>query len=1056
MSDDEILQIFYEESKEHLDGIEDDLLALEQQGENADYDLVNSIFRAVHTIKGGCGFFGLEKLSALSHSMENVLDRIRKKEIIADSDIVNVLLKGADMLKIMVDTPEATDGLDIAPVLKSIKSILEGSLSTDEKKSTEETVEIKLPDGRSIFSINKYEFERAKKAEKGGNQIYLIEYDLIHDIEREGKTPWDVIAELLQLAVFIDSKVDVEGIGDLSDDSPMAHSIPFYALIATIIETDLIYDFLGLDESKVHMITETGEIIDIADAPQPETHSFDEMPISHDSSISEEAPPPSIEEPQEEIAPIPTPEPAPQAAAPPPPPKPKPEPQKAPKSQAGKSEPPKAKTTAETGSIRVNVTLLDKLMSLAGELVLARNQLIQSASSKDLSLIDDSSQKVDLITAELQEAIMATRMQAIGIVFHKFNRLVRDLSKEMGKEIELIIEGEDVELDKSILESIGDPLTHLVRNSLDHGIEGPEARESAGKPRQGTLKISAHHEAGHVVITIADDGAGISLSRVKAKALSSGICTHDQLEAMSDKELTKLIFRPGFSTAAQVTDISGRGVGMDVVHTNLTKLNGTIEVDSTENVGTTIKIKLPLTLAIIPSLLLSVGNERFSIPQVNLLELVRVPKAEIENKIEKVGNAMVIRLRDRLLPLVKLSEVIDDSKTVRHLETQVEEIIETTEEEINIAVVMAGNVQYGLIVDNLLDSSEIVVKPLGKHLKKSRAYAGATILGDGRVALILDLMGISDMMQLSEIGEGEKEEIVKKQTKDDDDKDTTDTDRQSLLVVHNAPGEPFGIPLGLVARIEKIKAGEIEDTGGRKAIKYRGGTLPLFRLEEVSMVSPLEESETYVVVVFKAGGREVGLMLSEILDVVETDEKVDDVTYKQTGIMGSTIINERITLLIDLYGVVYTLMPQWMDEHNEEISVSAGMEDGMAPTALIAEDSKFFMSQIKSFMEDSGYNVLTAEDGQIAYDILMENADNVNIVLTDIEMPNMDGFEFTEKVREDSRFDGLPILAVTSIAGAAAEQRGQEVGLDEYLIKLDRDEIIEKCSYYLKNGRHHE
>ncbi len=1016
--DDEILQIFYEEAKEHLDGIEGDLLLVEEQGENLDDDLINNVFRAIHTIKGGCGFFGLTKVSSLSHAMENLLDRIRKKTIIASSEIVNTLLQGADLLSQMINEPEATDEINIEPITDEIQVHLDGGAMTKKEKLESETIkDIKAKDGHIVFQIEKKELEKGE--EKG--QVYLLEYDLIKDVERKNKTPWDIISELMQLCTFIDSKVDIEAIGTLSTASN-PNMIPFYALVSTVIEPDLMADFVELKEEQVHLIVDeskdktesqedSNEIIQ-TDSEEKKSSKEEKLEVTE-----------TIPKPKETIPKIP---------------------------ELVKLEKKEIKTKTDTtdtpkkkneGSIRVNLGLLDKLMSLAGELVLTRNQLLQGTEDNNLELISSSTQQVDFITAELQEAVMATRMQSIGIVFHKFNRVVRDTAKKLGKKIELELEGADVELDKTIIETIGDPLTHLVRNSLDHGIETPDVRVASGKNETGTLKIGAKHEAGHVVIEIIDDGGGIDPDKVKAKAYSMGIATQEELDKMPDKEAIKLIFKPGFSTAEKVTDISGRGVGMDVVVTNLTKLGGTIELNSEVRKGTTITIKLPLTLAIIPSLIISVAEERFAIPQVNLVELVRLSGDELEKRIESVGEAKVMRLRNALLPLIDMRDVLG-------VEPNNEEKI------LNVAVVMAGNIQYGLIVDNLLDSSEIVVKPLGKHLAKCQNYAGATILGDGYVALILDIIGISNSSHLANVDELSNNNDLTKTEELEEQKSINDRDKQSLLIVKNGPEEQFGIPLGLVARIEKIKVSEVEHTGGRNAIKYKGDTLPLFEIEELAHVSKRKESEKIIVVVFKTAGREVGLILSEILDVVETSSHIDDNTYKQSGIMGSVIIENHITLIIDLYNLVYSLMPNWKEEHQKNSNVSIVDNDKeRTPTVLIAEDSKFFMSQIEGFMKDAGYDVITAADGALAYNALSENADNIDLVLTDIEMPNMNGFEFVELARKEVRFKNLPMIAITSVAGEEAEKRGEAVGLDEYLVKLDQDQIVETCKHYLENGR---
>ena len=1049
--EDEILVIFYEESREHLETFEDDLLALEGQGADFDDDLMNSIFRAVHTIKGGCSFFGLTELNSLSHVMESLLDRVRKREMELSSQIINVLLKGADLLKIMVEEPERTSELDIEPVVEEITAILEGAYSDEEAESATDEVNIKLPSGRVIFTVNKMDFQRARSEAKGGSNIYILEYDLIKDIERKNKTPWEVISELAQLANFIDSKIDFDGVNPKDDDSLPTH-IPFYILISTVIETDLIYDFLDLQKSQIHLISETGEFLDPHSIELEEKYKS-EGSESSDNKDNEISPNESIdvsatvvekeqlvEEPEinketstcaaevhqeKKVDKV----------------KPKPVPKPRPKLNKGKGADGSKKPE---GSIRVHLGLLDKLMSLAGELVLARNELIQNTSNKNWEAVSNTTQRVDLITIELQEAIMATRMQSIGIVFNKFNRVVRDLSSELNKDIKLILEGESVELDKTIIESIGDPLTHIVRNSLDHGIETPDERRAAGKGPQGTLKIGARHEGGHVVIEIIDDGRGINVPRVKEKALENGLCTEAELARMSDKDAVMLIFKPGFSTAEKVTSVSGRGVGMDVVLTNLNKLGGSVDVDSDPGHGTRLTIKLPLTLAIIPSLLVRVDSERYAIPQVNLIELVRISVDECKNRVERVGNAIMMRLRDRLLPMINLRDIIMSSE---NLDSSDDIMCFDNGKPLNIAVLTAGDMQYGLIVDELLDSSEIVVKPLGRHLKKCIEYAGATILGDGSVALILDVPGLAIKMNMNSIN-NDNSQLV--QGKEEDEPKSTE-DRQTLLLVNNAKDEPFAIPLGLVARIEKINTSDIESVGGRRAIKYRGETLILFSIEEVATVTPREETDTVYVVVFRIAHREVGLLLSEIKDIITNESKVDSETYAQTGIFGSAIIDNRITLIVDIHGLVYTIMPNWRDEHSD--SIKAEEIKNKTATVLIAEDSKFFMSQLKGFMEEIGFKVLTAEDGAVALDVLNENADDIDLVLTDIEMPVMDGIEFTTRVRQDPRFDQLPMLAVTSVAGDAAEKIGLEAGLDEYLVKLDRDELLERSSYYLKHGR---
>jgi two-component system, chemotaxis family, sensor kinase CheA len=601
-------------------------------------------------------------------------------------------------------------------------------------------------------------------------------------------------------------------------------------------------------------------------------------------------------------------------------------------------------------SIRVAVSLLDELMTLAGELVLSRNQLLQTIHSSDTRNAEAVGQRIDLITSELQEAIMLTRMQPIGNVFNKFPRIVRDLSKKLGRQIELTIVGQDVELDKTIIEAINDPLTHLVRNSVDHGIETPEQRDKKGKPNKGTIILKAFHEAGQVVIEITDDGKGIDGNLLVEVALQKGLITADQATSMSEKERTNLILMPGFSTAPKVTDVSGRGVGMDVVKTNLDKLGGSIEIKSMVDKGSTISIKLPLTLAIIPCQIVRTGKERYAIPQANLEELLRIPAAQVKKRVEKVGGAPVVRLRGNLLPLIKLSDILgiegiyEDNKTREERLDRRKNIADRrsihsplvnsdTQElndgelpskdqkyrggserryaaasTLNIVVVSTGAMKYGLIVDQLRDSEEIVIKPLGCHLQQCKGYAGATIMGDGQISLILDVGNLAKMAGLTSFDETDRGIAVATAEKDSIH---NRKNQQALFTFRSSHQENFAIPLNQVERIEKVKSVDVELMGGKRVMQYRGGSLPLISVDEVATVQPLADQEDLLVIVFNIREHPIGLLATGPVDAVDLSVDIDEITLKQQGIKGSIIIKGQTTMMIDIVELVEVVRPEW-------------------------------------------------------------------------------------------------------------------------------------------------
>jgi two-component system chemotaxis sensor kinase CheA len=551
------------------------------------------------------------------------------------------------------------------------------------------------------------------------------------------------------------------------------------------------------------------------------------------------------------------------------------------------------------GSIRVDVGLIDKLMNLVGELVLARNQILQFNVVQNDSVFLSTAQRLNLITTELQEGVMKTRMQPIGNVWNKFPRVVRDLAVACGKQVRIEMEGKDTELDKTIIEAIKDPLTHLVRNSVDHGIESPEARQSKGKPIEGRLSLRAFHEGGHVNIEITDDGAGIDTERVKKKALDRGLVTPERLARMSERELLGLIFLPGFSTAEKVSNISGRGVGMDVVKTNIERIGGTVDLQSVLGHGTTIRIKIPLTLAIIPALVITSGGERYAIPQVNLLELVRLDGEHARRGIENIHGAPVYRLRGRLLPLVYLNEQLD-------IESR------ASGDTVNIIVLQADDRQFGLVVDGINDTEEIVVKPLGKQLKGNPLFAGATIMGDGRVALILDVVGIAQCANV--VSEMRDRQI----TGDTAAAEDLRSEWQTLLLVGVGRRGRIAIPLSVVSRLEEIRASQIERAAEQQALQYRGQILPLFCLRDLLPsygCQGEEEVDLLQLVVCSDGRQSVGLVVDRILDIVETKLEITRDSVQQ-GILSSAVVQGHMTDLLDVSAVISAV------EHRTSLTTS--------------------------------------------------------------------------------------------------------------------------------------
>ena len=677
--------------------------------------------------------------------------------------------------------------------------------------------------------------------------------------------------------------------------------------------------------------------------------------------------------------------------------------------------------TVPSQTIRVGVDVLENLMTLVSELVLTRNQLVQFARTREDAGLAAPLQRLSHITSELQEGVMKTRMQPIGIAWNKLPRLVRDLTRDLGKRIELVMQGQDTELDRQVLELIRDPLTHMVRNSADHGLESPAERRAAGKPEQGRITLNAFHEGGYILIEIADDGRGLPVERIRAKLLSRGLATEAELAAMPEARIQQFIFNAGFSTAAEVTSVSGRGVGMDVVKTNIERIGGTISLRSRAGLGTTFTIKIPLTLAIVSALIVGAAGERFAIPQLSVAELVSAGSAQNGSNTgtEQIGGVPVLRLRDRLLPLVNLADLL-----------QLPASPEAGARGKYIVVTSVGSGVLGIVVDAVFDTEEIVVKPIAPILRHITMFGGNTILGDGAVIMILDPNGIARATGLggaaearasSERAAGRPAMVSNAQSED----------LTALLLFRAGSPEPKAVPLGLVARLEHIPRERIEVASGRLVTQYRDRIMPLIQLDPAA--PPPKREGTQPVLVFTEGECSTGLMVDEIIDVVEDRLRIE-LGSAQPGILGSAVIAGRATDVID--------MTYWLGQAGQVWFEAAPKGERVRQQVLVVEDSSFFRQLLLPTLSAAGYHV-TATDGAVQALALREAGQIFDVIVSDIEMPELDGLAFARHVRGGGAWAGVPLIALSGRNTQADIEAGRRAGFDDYVAKADRGALLD-------------
>jgi len=678
-------------------------------------------------------------------------------------------------------------------------------------------------------------------------------------------------------------------------------------------------------------------------------------------------------------------------------------------------------------SIRVNVDTLEHLMTMVSELVLTRNQLLEMVRRLDDSEFKVPLQRLSNVTAELQEGVMQTRMQPIGNAWQKLPRIIRDLSKELDKKIDLQMIGAETELDRQVLEMIKDPLTHMVRNSADHGLEPTADRAGLGKPEVGVVTLKAYHEGGHIIIDVTDDGRGINTEKVSGKMLENGLVTQAELDKMTEQQIHKFVFNAGLSTAEKVTSVSGRGVGMDVVRTNIELIGGTVDVKSVQGEGSVFSIKIPLTLAIVSALIVESSNQRFAIPQLSVVELVRTSD-NADHKIEMINNTPVLRLRNKLLPLIKMSQLLHLNVVEGEGGVEIEDgaEIEVNEEDQNlfVVVIQVGSQCFGIVVDSVFDTEEIVVKPMSAMLRDIALFSGNTILGDGSVIMIIDPNGIAQSVSASVSQTTEEEEAEQVIASSTDEK-------TAMLLFRAGSGEPKAVPLSLITRLEEIDIADIEHSNGHDLVQYRGTLMPLVFINDSTTK---KEEGMQPILVFTDERHSMGLVVDEIVDIVEDRLNVE-ISSKTEGMIGSAVIKGKATEVIDIGHYIESAFGDWT-EQKDGIDYSAGMR------LLLVDDSAFFRNMLAPLLSSSGYKVTLAESAVHALK-LRDTGAVFDVIVSDIEMPEMDGIKFAETLRRDSKWQGTPIIALSSNSTPQVIEKTRQAGFVDFVGKFDRQGLIE-------------
>lgn len=948
------------------------LLELESK---SDADTLNALFRTVHSVKGAAGFFELKSIAQTAHVAETLLGKLRDGSIGVDNGLIEYLLASIDAIKDMIESPSLGVGTDTSALVARGESMLRQYAGNGgANKQGPPTATQASPD-----------LSRYKELILPGKFVYVIQL-------RANDSTQDFSAYCAETTAMLQTLGDI-----LATEMDNANAGQACRLVfRTVIAPDIFMDSLSIPAQCI--------------VPVP-------------ASVAQAPPVPEAAKPNS----------APSPATP---------------VHSPSQHPAPAKSVVTSApTIRLGVDVLDKLLDHIGEVVLGRNQF--SAFHQDDPEFLSLSQSI----TKLHQFVIQTRMQPIGSLFERYTRTVRDLSGKLGKKVELHMEGEDIGLDRTILESLSDPLTHMIRNSIDHGIETAEERSAKGKSVVGNLYLRAVHESGQILIEVEDDGKGIDPAMLRKKLVEKGLLGPAEAEQCSDKQIIDYIFHPGFSTKDSATELSGRGVGMDVVKSNLEKIGCSVEVISSINKGTLMSARIPLTMAVVNSsvisaLIISIADFTLAIPQLAVNEVIRLTPQEQTQRIERVKGAEVFKLRDKIIPLIHLEDLLGIERSYfdplskrigkdkrAYIVSEDADLQNRRNSSVIFIVLQFKQNFFGILVDKIDGTEEIVVKRLPNLLQSRSVFAGTTILGSGKVSLILDINGMVEKSQL---------DYAHKQDSMFFNRQHLQADKQKIVIFTNAENEYFGIPVNLLSEVDRVSMNELHHSGSREFIKRHNESIPILRLDRIIDVGPLPAKENYIVLIPSRVSYITGIIANRIVGTTELNEEINTKESNVKGVMGSVYYQGNMVLLLDIFSLLQTSDPK---RYKNDI------EDDLSSCRLLVVDDQLFFRQLVSqyFRAYGVKNIHIACDGQEALNYLYKHYENIDVVVSDIEMPVMNGYQLVANIKSSPQLQSIPVMALTTLSGEDNVRKGMEAGFDAYEVKIDKENVVRSLSKLYRN-----